>query len=87
MRKYANQTTYQIEMTVDEFTERGLVHDGDEKGYKVFSELNVLSGVREVEFNGHFGPNVFVTIETEHDNESTWNMIWEIIGGTDDCTS
>jgi hypothetical protein len=86
MDKKVTQVTYCVAMTVDEFTERGLINDGDDKGDKVFDSLNKLPGVYEVEFNGHFGPNVFITMAKKCDVPTTWDVIWEILEGTDDGT-
>lgn len=85
MRRSVTRLTYAIEMTVDEFTERGLLGwDEDETGVNIYNDLVGMPEVVEVNYDGHFGPNVFITLYPDDDNESTWKKIWEIIGGTDE---
>ena len=88
MRKEITQVTYQIEMTVDEFTERGLIGNlDDDRDAEVHNALCALPGIIEVEFDGHFGPNVFLTVEADQDDEYLWKKVWKILEGTDDGTS
>jgi hypothetical protein len=76
----AVQTVYCIEVTVEEFQKlmdkENLGMDGN-----LFSKLHKLDGVYNIEYNGHFGANIWVTIDKEHDNGKTWNTIEEIING------
>ena len=41
----------------------------------LFHVLDKIPGVTKVDYNGHFGPYVWLTIESEHDNDETWETI------------
>ena len=43
------------------------------------NRLDTLKGVSRVEYDGHFGPYVFVTIDVEDDNRATHAAIKKII--------
>lgn len=70
---------YAIEIDVEDMlhllrTEVDMFNE-DMLGEKLFE----LSGVENIEYNGHFGAYIYLTISTECDNEATWNQIKEII--------
>lgn len=44
-------------------------------------KLESIPGVRDVEYDGHFGPHVFLTIEDEHDSNAAKAQIAEVIEG------
>lgn len=37
--------------------------------------LDKIPGVHNVDYNGHFGPHVWLTIESHLDNDETWEII------------
>ena len=41
--------------------------------------LAEIPGVRDVDYNGHFGLFIYLTIDKEYDNDGTLNAIGEII--------
>ena len=42
-------------------------------------DLEAIEGIREVDYDGHFGSCVYVTIEAEHDNDQTKNQVIKVI--------
>lgn len=44
-----------------------------------FQTLNSIRGISRVEYDGHFGPHVFLTLDVEDDFPETWAEIEEII--------
>jgi hypothetical protein len=37
--------------------------------------LRQIDGVKDIEYNGHFGPYIYLTVETDVDNDKTWKQI------------
>jgi len=81
MKIEAFKTSYCIGLTVEEFVR---ILDGDKKAFEddekdLSQKLDALDGVYDTDYNGHFGPNVFVTIDKENDNMDTWSKIKELV--------
>lgn len=57
-----------------------LANDGEQHlDDYLFSLLNKLPGVVDTDYDGHFGPHIFVTIEHEFDTEENWKVIEQTI--------
>ena len=41
----------------------------------LYERLMKVPGIEKVDYDGHFGPYIFVELECEHDNGLTWNWI------------
>jgi len=37
--------------------------------------LRQIDGVKDIEYNGHFGPYIYLTVETDVDTDKTWKQI------------
>ena len=69
------EVSYAIEVPVKEFLS---LEDRENKDFSrpsLCEDLNKIEGVREVNYNGHFGAFIFVKIECEFDNKETKNLI------------
>jgi len=42
-------------------------------------KLDKIKGLNNVDYNGHFGPYIWLTIETECDTSETWSEIEKFI--------
>jgi hypothetical protein len=68
-------------MEIDEFHK---IMDADslgETGENLFYKLDAIEGVSGIEYDGHFGANVWFTVDNEHDTGKLHNQIEEIING------
>lgn len=42
-------------------------------------KLDMVNGVTDTDYNGHFGHCIFLTIDSKYDNNETWNTIEKTI--------
>jgi len=49
-------------------------NDGDWDGI-LSEQLDLLDGITNSDYNGHFGNYIFLTIDSKHDNDKTWDAI------------
>ena len=71
------QTVYHIKLTVPEFQK---IMDYDNVALPpLFELLAEIDGVNDVEYDGHFGASIWLTLDKEHDTGKTWNQISDII--------
>lgn len=69
----ALSTTYSVELQVEQLLR---VLDLDREDIvPLFVRLGKLEGIRMVDYDGHFGPFVFLTIDTDADTEDTKNAV------------
>jgi len=45
----------------------------------LFETLDNIEGVDNTDYDGSFGPNIYLSVEYQDDNEETWNLIKETI--------
>ena len=45
----------------------------------VYGKLDALDGIIKIEYQPHFGPYVFLTLEVEYDTPETWEKIKGIL--------
>jgi hypothetical protein len=70
--------SFQIPITMDEYDV--IDHcERDDINANVREMLEEIPGVYNVDYNGHFGLYIFVSIERDHDNDETLHAISEII--------
>lgn len=74
MLKTLVQKTYCIDVSVDRMNEIL-------KENILCEQLNGLEGIIKVEYDGHFGPYIFMTIEVGVDTDETWRWAEEYIKG------
>jgi len=72
-----------VELTVEEFTkimdretEQENDHDWDNHLYQ---ELNKIDGVDDTDYNGHFGPNIFFSLDVQFNEAKTIEAVKKII--------
>jgi len=74
-------TSYSIGLTTEQML---AIMDKDNNEPSIVNCLNIRLGdidgvIDDVEYNGHFGPFIFVSIKDEYDNPETWEMIFQTI--------
>jgi len=74
-------TSYSIEIPVDVFSVHLMGDERDSFNNRVplYQKLANVPGVDGVEYDGHFGNYVYLTIDIEHDNKYTKNVIGKIM--------
>ena len=77
LKKECTSKSYEIEIDnlmaiVDIDRERE--NDGDWDGI-LSEQLDLLDGITNSDYNGHFGNYIFLTIDSKHDNDKTWDAI------------
>lgn len=70
-------TSYCVELSVEVFQK--IVDKDDEVEKPLVFVLDELDGVCEVDYNGHFGPNIFFTVDADHDGEEKKKEIQKAI--------
>ena len=78
--KEITQHTYCVRTGSDKLLEI-LKRDEDYSTPCVAEQLAGIFGISRVEYDGHFGGYVFLTIDVEEDTEETWEQIEAIIEG------
>jgi hypothetical protein len=81
----ATSMNYSIEVTIDDFLsvhkyENALIWEDELEGKCIYLMLEELDGIRDIDYDCHFGEYFYLTIEKEYDNIGTWNEIYKIIG-------
>lgn len=73
-------TSYAYGLTIEEF-QKVTRKDDEEEDYErtLGAKLERLEGVRDVEYNGHFGPFIYYTIDVDHDGSKTHSDIFDLI--------
>jgi hypothetical protein len=51
----------------------------DEHSPPLYLLLSSIEGVFDIEYDGHFGPHIYLSIEHEHDNQDIWKTIHKTI--------
>ena len=48
----------------------------------LYLEIETCSdGISEIDYDGHFGPYIFLTLEKKYDTDATWDVIYSTIRG------
>lgn len=50
-----------------------------ETKYPLYILLGSIDGISKVNYVGHFGPHIYLTLDTEHESKDVWKVIYEII--------
>ncbi len=76
-------TSKQYEIKIDDLikiTDTDFDHGNNDDWNEVLStKLDMVSGVTDTDYNGHFGHYIFLRIDSEFDNDVVWNEIEKII--------
>ncbi len=78
MKKYATSTKYCIEITKGQML-KVLNKDSEALDGHLFELLDKMYGIDEVDYDGTFGPRIFVTVGKDADNKEMWDSIFETI--------
>ena len=68
--------SFRIPITMAEYD---AIDHCERDGFEVGRMLEKIPGVENVDYNGHFGMFIFLTIEKQYDNDNTLRAISEII--------
>jgi len=72
-------TSKQYEIEIDDLMaiiDADADHEDDSDWDEVLSEqLDLLDGITDSDYNGHFGNYIFLTIDSKYDNDKTWDAI------------
>lgn len=78
LKAVAWKTSYTIDVTIEEL-------EKIEEAGRLYELLGAILGVSNVDYDGHFGPHIFLDVEKEDDNTDTWDKIFatidNVIGG------
>ncbi len=70
------KTEYAIEVEKEDLLK--ILNQEDDDVY-LCDHLDAMPGVSDSTYSGHFGPFIYLTVETDSDNEGTWEQIREKI--------
>ena len=71
---------YTIEVDLAKIMDSDFKKEENDQWDDVLSQqLDRLEGVNAVDYNGHFGPVVFLTVDIEHDTPELWLKIEKTI--------
>jgi hypothetical protein len=76
-------TMKQYEIEIDDLmaiVETDNDHEDDDDWNEILSEkLDMVNGVTDSDYNGHFGHYIFLKIDSKYDTPATWNTIETVI--------
>ena len=80
MKRECVSRQYTIEVDLMKIMDSDDYHENqDNEDAVLYNVLSKLPGVDNVDYNGHFGPYVWVTIDARNDNAETWEAIEKLI--------
>ena len=72
-------TSKQYEIEIDDLmaiVDIDKEHENEGDWDEILSEqLDLLDGITDSDYNGHFGHYIFLTIDSKYDNDKTWDAI------------
>ena len=68
---------YSLKVSVDSMLY--ILRKDDTRSTGLYTKLMDVAGVLEVDYNGHFGPFIFIKITAKHDAPETWKRIFAIV--------
>lgn len=80
--KEVTRRSYAITISLERFkeiTEAESFKNIGSNGPTIGEQLEKLDGVWDVEYNGHFGVFIYLTLDDEDDTDATWEQIEAII--------
>jgi len=81
LKKECTSRSYEIEID-DLMAIVNADNDHEDNGdwdQELNEKLDMVNGVTDTDYNGHFGHYIFLTIDSKYDNDETWNSIEKII--------
>lgn len=81
LKKECTMRQYEIEIdNLMEIIETDSDCENNDDWNEILSEkLDMVNGVTDSDYNGHFGHYIFLTIDSKYDNDETWNTIESVI--------
>jgi hypothetical protein len=70
-------TNYSLDIPVDKMLE--IMRKDGNCTVPLYIWLSNIKGVYSVDYNGHFGPHIFLSVEIEHDDAEVWDLIFKTI--------
>jgi hypothetical protein len=76
-KKVATSTNYCVPYGLENFKKMMDIElQGDDLLYE---RLDKIEGILVVDYNGHFGPNIFIEVESDFDNLLLWAKVDRIL--------
>jgi len=50
-----------------------------ETGQALWETIGRIDGIIDIDYDGHFGNNIYIEIDIEHDTKDTWKLICGLI--------
>lgn len=80
MKRECVAKQYTIEVDLLKIMDSDSFHENENEWDEILDQkLDKIKGVEDVDYNGHFGSYVFLTIETEFDTPELWLEIEKTI--------
>jgi len=70
-------TNYSIDVSVKELL--SIMSKDNEVERPLYVLLAEIDGVYDVDYSGHFGPYIYITLLIEYDNKNVWKTIHKTI--------
>jgi len=76
-KKVATSTKYCVPYGLENFIKMSDIEiDGE---ISLYDQLDKIDGILDVEYNGHFGPNIFIEVDSDHDDLVLWSRVDRIL--------
>ena len=83
MKKRLAASTYVVSLTEEQFTH--IIKKDLKLAFEEELELDVLlsqiDGITDADYNGHYGAVIIISLDADHDHETTWQRIKDTING------
>lgn len=80
LKKECTSRSYEIDIDIIAIVNADDDHENNNDWDELLNEkLDMVNGVTDTDYNGHFGHYIFLTIDSKYDNDETWNSIEKII--------
>jgi multidrug efflux pump subunit AcrB len=76
-KKVATSTNYVIAYGLENFKKMTDIEIHKEK--YLDDQLEKIDGILKIEYNGHFGPNIFIEVDNDYDNLVLWSRVDRIL--------
>ncbi len=76
-KKVATSTRYCVPYGLENFKKMMDIELNDD--VSLYRLLNNIGGILDVEYNGHFGPNIFIEVDSDHDDLLLWSKVDRIL--------
>ena len=76
-KKVATSTKYCVPYGLENYKKMIDIELDEEKS--LYELLDSIEGIVEVDYNGHFGPNIWIEVDSDYDNLVLWSRIDRIL--------